>query len=601
MAEFLSPDVYIEEVQGQSGQIPTASTSTFAMAGYSPRGPEGKAYINGSFKEFSDRFGGFSTKSYNAYCAAAFYMNGGNRLAFVRQLHSDATYATGSFPGTWNVRGSGRGVWANNAEITLSGNPSFYDQATATYSRFDVVVELIDSTTGLLNVSETFEAVDLTDTESSDYITKILEANSEDVVFTEIAGGIPAELQPIPFANILIGTGTGSLTNFSGTLTTQAPLAETTVQVKVDGTLVATDDGEGNMIGVSGGPTISGLVDYTTGDLSVTISPAPLAGLAVTVDGLTKPDASVTIALAGGYDGGAVISSDVVGLNLQPLKQGIYALDDFDEQMAIALPDFAGDAATDLSLISYAALRRDAVALIQPPKGSSPQSASNYKRNTLKSVSSYAAMYYPWVRIPDSLNRNRPKTIPPCGHAAGRFAFTDITENVGKAPAGVIRGQLSYIIDLERALSKTERDTVSQAQINSIRSDAQVGTAIWGNRTLQVVGDFTDINVRRLFIFLEKSQYAGLLDIVFENVGPVTFSAVKARLDAYLENLFLGGVIGSGVPDKSQAFKVICDETNNTPATQQAKKIIIDEWIKPNIAAEFIYLRLQKTFDASQI
>lgn len=601
MAEFLSPDVYIEEVQGQSGQIPTPSTSTFAMAGYSPRGPEGKAYINGSFKEFTDRFGGFSSKSYNAYCAAAFYMNGGSRLAFVRQLHSDATYATGSFPGTRNVRASGRGVWADNAEITISGNPSFYDQATAAYAKFDVTVELIDVNTGLLAVSEKFEAVDLEDTESYDYITKVIEANSEDVVFTDTAGGVPAELQPATFADVLIGTGTGLLTQFSATLSAQKPLAETTIKVKVDGTLVATDDGMGNMTGVSGGPVISGTVTYDTGAIIVGIAPAPLAGLAVTVDGITKPADSVTVTLLGGTDGSSVISSDVTSLSLKPLKKGIYALDDLDEQMAIALPDYAGDSATDLALISYCESRRDAVALIQPPKGSSPQTAVNYKRNIVKSVSSYAGMYYPWVRIPDSLNKNRPKTIPPCGHAAGRFAFTDTTENVGKAPAGVIRGQLSYIIDLERSLSKTERDTVSQAQINSIRSDATVGTAIWGNKTLQVVGDFTDINVRRLFIFLEKSQYAGLLDIVFENVGPVTFGLVKSRLDAFLENLFLGGVIGSGAPDKSQAFKVLCDETNNTSATQQQKKIIVDEWVKPNIAAEFIYLRLQKTFDASQM
>ena len=67
MAEFLSPDVFDDEVQGKNGQIAADSTSTFALAGYSPRGPEGKAFIHNSFKEFTDRFGGFSSKSLNCY------------------------------------------------------------------------------------------------------------------------------------------------------------------------------------------------------------------------------------------------------------------------------------------------------------------------------------------------------------------------------------------------------------------------------------------------------------------------------------------------------------------------------------------------------
>jgi phage tail sheath protein FI len=181
------------------------------------------------------------------------------------------------------------------------------------------------------------------------------------------------------------------------------------------------------------------------------------------------------------------------------------------------------------------------------------------------------------------------------------MAYTDQNENVGKAPAGVIRGQLAFISGVERTLSKTEQGIVYQAQINPIRSDANVGTAIFGNKTLQVIGDFTEVNVRRLFIFLEKAQYVGLLDVLFENIGPVTFALIKTRLDSFLENLFLQGVIGSGVPSKDQAFKVVCDETNNPPSVQQQRRIVIDEFIKPNIAAEFIHLRLQRVFDASEV
>ncbi len=159
---------------------------------------------------------------------------------------------------------------------------------------------------------------------------------------------------------------------------------------------------------------------------------------------------------------------------------------------------------------------------------------------------------------------------------------------------------MQYIVGIERVLSKPERDTLYPAQINMIRSDASVGTAVWGNKTLQIVGDFTDVNIRRTFINLEKEQYQALLDIVFEDIGPATFTLVQTRLSLYLEDKFNLGVIGSGVPSKEQAFKVICDETNNTEASSLQKRIVIDEFIKPNIAAEFIHLRLQRVFDASQ-
>jgi hypothetical protein len=598
--EFLSAGVTTEEVQGKNGQVPIPSTSTFAIAGFSPRGPEGKAYHNGSLKEFVDRFGGFTSKSKNAHTAAAFFLNGGSDLVFVRELHSDATAATGSFAGTWDAKASGRGVWANGAEVTISGHPSFYDQATATYSKFDLTIELVDPDTGLLVTSEKFESLELTDAGDPDYLPNVVSAESEDVVMTANAGGVPAALQPATHNAISLGTGNGSIATFSTTLSF-LPVAEATVKVKVAGTTVAVDDGQGNLVAVPSGPAIAGTVDYATGALSVTITPAPANLAALTIDMIRKPAASVTVTLAGGSDGGAVIASDLVSVGLASSKRGIYALDDMDIQLSLALPDYAGDPVTDLAMIGYAAARGDVLVLIQPPAGCSAQAAVNYKRNVLKSTSSYAAMYWPWINVPDPLNRNRPKLIPPCGHVAGRLAYTDSKENVGKAAAGVIRGQLSFFTSLERTVSKAERDLVYPAQINPLRSDDQVGNAIWGNKTLQVVGDFTDVNVRRLFIFLEKAQTAGLIDIVFEDVGPVTFGLITARLDAFLENQFLGQVIGSGVPDKAQAYKIICDLTNNPAPVQQAKRIVIDEFVKPNIAAEFIHLRLQRVFDATQV
>jgi len=287
MSQFLSPGITVQEVQGRNGTIPAASTSAFALAGYSTRGPEGKAYTATNFLEFVRRFGSFSSKSLNTYAVAAYFLNGGNRVWFVRELHSDATVAQGVFTGTWSVQASGRGVWANGAVVTLSGNPNFFNLTTGEYSKFNLTVEVLNPTTQLLEVTETFEAVDLVNEEDPDYILKVLEFGSEDIVMSSIGGGIPAGLNPTPFTDELLGTGDGSTLLFSSSVSGQAPLLEGSLVFKVNGVEVGTDDGNGNIIDLSDTSSVSGTVDYLTGDISIFISPPVVSG-PITVDGMNK-------------------------------------------------------------------------------------------------------------------------------------------------------------------------------------------------------------------------------------------------------------------------------------------------------------------------
>lgn len=601
MPQFLSPDVYETEVQGKNVSVPPAGTSAFAMAGYSPRGPEDKALFCGSFADFNRQFGGFSKKSFNAYGAAAYFNNGGNQLWFVRKLHADAVAASAVLENL-SAKASGRGVWAEDGELTISGEPSFFDPLTATYSKFSLSVSIIDQITGLLNVEESYDYLVMDNEDDPNYILSIVNNQSNDVVLSAVSGvvGIPSALQPVAFLT-QIGVGDGSQQSFAGSVSGSTPVAAGIVTATVSGVAVAVDDGNGSFIQVSGGPSVSGTIDYASGAVALFIGVAPVIGAEVKIAGKKMPAASVTLTLSGGVDGSAVTAGDVVNVALQAHKQGLYALDDVDSQFSLALPDYVGDVATDLALITYAQNRGDVLAILSPAQGMTPQNAVNYRRLTLKSQSSYACMYYPWIKVADPLNNNYPKLMPPVAHAAGRMAFTDITENVGKAPAGIVRGQLNYMIGVERVLSKSERDLLYPAQINMIRSDASVGTALWGNKTLQIVGDFTDINIRRTFINLEKEQYTALLAYNFENIGPSEFSIITVALSLYLEGKYLTGVIGSGVTDMNQAFKVVCNETNNTQATQMQKMIIIDEYIKPNLSADIIWLRLQRVFDASQV
>ena len=598
--DVLSPDVISEEIQGQSGQIPLASTSGFALAGYSPRGPENKALVFSNFQQYVATFGSFTKNSLNAYAAAAYFYNGGNILIFVRCLHDDAAFATGTLGG-FTFQASGRGTWANGMVVSISGDPNQFNAVSGTYAAYNTTVSVINPTTGLLTLDETYDATDLVDENDPEFLGNLLTNESNDVDST--GSGIPAALLPTNQTDVVFASSVSGVNSYAGSVSgTGVPILPGSFFVSVSGVQLGKDNGSGGLI-ATGSSSVTGSVNYSTGAINFYVSPAPDGdGIPITADYIEEGAASVSVTLTGGLDGSEVIANDVVGAELLPLQQGIYALDLIsDTQFQLALPDYAGDPITDLQLITYAESREDIVVLIQPPSGVTPQTAVNYKRQVVNTVSTYAAYYYPWVKIPDPLNKSYPLLMPPCGHVAGRYAYNDAVANVGKAPAGVNRGQLQWITGIERVLSKGDRDLVYQAQINPIRSDAEVGNAIWGNKTCALSSsDFNNVNIRRLFIFLEITQTAGLLDMVFEDVGPTTWGIIVARLDSFLEQLFLAGTIGSGVTDKSQAYKVICNASNNPPAIQQQQLIIIDEYIKPNLAAEVILLRLQRVFDASQ-
>lgn len=598
--DFLSPDVISQEVQGQSGQIPLTSTSGFALAGYSPRGPENKPLVFSSFQTFVAMFGSFSNESFNAYAAAAYFQNGGNILIFVRCLHSDAAFATGTLAG-WTFQASGRGTWANGMVVSMAGDPNQFNAVSGTYAAFDVTVSVINPTTGLLTVDETYNGTDLVNVNDPEFLSNLLTNESNDVFST--GSGIPPALLPTQETDVVFASSVSGVNAYTGSVSgTGVPILPGSFFVSVSGVQVGEDNGNGGLV-PTGASSVTGSVNYTTGAVNFYISPAPAStGQPITADYILMGAPSVSVTLSGGLNGSEVTANDVVGAQLLPLQQGIYALNLIsDTQFQLGLPDYAGDPITDLQLITYAESREDIMVLLQPPSGVTPQTATNYKRQTVNTVSTYAAYYYPWVKIPDPLNNSYPLLMPPCGHVAGRYAYNDAVASVGKAPAGVNRGQLQWITGIERVLSKGDRDIVYQAQINPIRSDAEVGNAIWGNKTCALSSsDFDDVNIRRLFIYLRLTQTAGLLDMVFEDVGPTTWGIITARLDSFLEQLFINGVIGSGVTDKSQAYNVICNASNNPPAVQMAKMIIVDEYIKPNLAAEIILLRLQRVFDASQ-
>jgi phage tail sheath protein FI len=173
--------------------------------------------------------------------------------------------------------------------------------------------------------------------------------------------------------------------------------------------------------------------------------------------------------------------------------------------------------------------------------------------------------------------------IPLNGDVAGLCARTDQTNDAWFSPAGFNRGNVKNIIKLAYNPSKADRDILYPNGINPIVSFPGQGTVLYGDKTLLAKPSaFDRINVRRLFIVLEKAISRSAKFSLFEFNDAFTRSQFKNLITPYLRN-----VQGRrGITD----FLVVCDDTNNTPQVIDSNQFIGDIYIKPARSINFIQL-----------
>jgi phage tail sheath protein FI len=168
---------------------------------------------------------------------------------------------------------------------------------------------------------------------------------------------------------------------------------------------------------------------------------------------------------------------------------------------------------------------------------------------------------------------------------------------VGKAPGGTVDGALVFLLGLEADSTLGQRDLLYPFKINPLISGPQTGLAVWGVRTMSLQPEWKYINVRRLFMFLEKSVFNATHWIVFENNGNALWGKIKAQLTGFLLSLFNEGYFAGKRP--SEGFFIICDESNNTPQTIELGQVIIDIGVAANKPAEFVIFRFSQQTLAS--
>jgi phage tail sheath protein FI len=599
MPEYLSPGVYVEEVSFRAKFIEGVSTSTCGIVGQTSFGPvAGRPEVVTSFSEFVRRHGGWedvryidgtSRVNYTAHAVRAFFDNGGKRM-YVSRVFKPNTGAP--------VAGM------NDSGIALAGLPGSGASVGARYpgswgNRIRLRIDLMRK--GQMNV---------------------------------IAGG--TQLRGV-YDGAMVQTSAGTATDASALA---APTAGTVAFVKLDGGVfkLFTNYTDASPIGVY--PTSAYLVELQVAVFVGTaripdavypnLSPSPQARsyIASFLDPDQPGDATAIVAvtgvtaaspfallqyllggaglssetvLAGGNDGVVPAPADYQGDDIdEQFPTGLVALSTRDDIALILASDAVGyagvpsDHQTIVSdVISHCESLRYRFAIVDPPPGQTSGQVLGFRS---KFDTSYAGLYYPWIKITDPREGKDGKLllVPPSGFVAGICARTDIRRGVHKAPANeTVLGAFDFEINVRKGV----QDVLNPRGVNCLRFFEQGGFRVWGARTMSSDPEWRYVNVRRLFIFIEHSIDRGTQWVVFEPNNQATWQNVTSTIEAFLLDVFKSGALLGAKPE--EAFFVRCDRTTMTQNDLDNGRLICLIGVAPAFPAEFVIFRIgQFTADA---
>jgi uncharacterized protein len=290
------------------------------------------------------------------------------------------------------------------------------------------------------------------------------------------------------------------------------------------------------------------------------------------------------------YGGGAKFYDAITGTtNLQ----GIDA-DDYDDMISlmanqddyrfnvITAPGLnLTDNTTQLTTLANTIQSRgDAIAVLDPVAYNSSIGQTTTAASAINN--SYAATYWPWLQTIDP-GTGQLVWVPAATMIPAVYAFTDSVSEPWFAPAGINRGGLDTVVRAERKLSQTNRNDLYVGNVNPIATFPGTGVVVYGQKTLQKRASALDrVNVRRLLIALKSyiSQVAN--NLVFEQNTIATRNQFLSQVNPYLESVQQRQGL--------YAFRVIMDDSNNTPDVIDRNQLIGQIYLQPTKTAEFIYL-----------
>jgi phage tail sheath protein FI len=331
-----------------------------------------------------------------------------------------------------------------------------------------------------------------------------------------------------------------------------------------------------------------------------------LSGLAVPLPPPVPPTSDYPAKLVNAQTQSPIPSTQIVlgsvdvpdALGLADYSAALNLLLDVEDVNIVCIPDAASHP-TDSIEIQQAMINhcldpstRDRVAILdsQPgvPPGPGIPSVTD-QRNQVQSENGFAALYYPWLALPDlspTADDTRRINVPPCGHIAGIYAQVDAAVGPHKAPANV---QVAGVVSLERILSDRQQGPLNIAGINVLRIFPGSGAVtVWGARTTvdPAITDWVQMSTRRSLISIEQSIKQALMSSVFLPNNPSLWGALTREIEEFLTRVWqTGALFGTKAAD---AFYVRIDAGNNPPSLQAQGQLNIEIGVRPSYAVEFI-------------
>ena len=302
------------------------------------------------------------------------------------------------------------------------------------------------------------------------------------------------------------------------------------------------------------------------------------------------------IQLAGGLDGTEPDSNAYAGeIDEVNGSSGFAAFEDNEDIAIVLAPAAAADAARHQSIVvemqKHCRKMRYRVGIVDARDGMSVSEVRDFRSQF---DDSRLALYYPWVIAADPSGLRSTISVPPSGFVAGVYANTDVQRGVHKAPANeIVVGALGFAQDINRF----QQELLNPEGINCLRSFPGRGHRVWGGRTLTSDPEWKYVNVRRYFLYLERSIEKSTQWVVFEPNGERLWANVRTTVEDFLYNeWFNGRLLG---PTAKVAYFVRCDRSTMTQNDLDNGRLVCEIGVAPLTPAEFVIFRIgQKTADA---
>ena len=538
MAFQLSPGVNVSEID-LTTIVPSVATSIGAFAGKFAWGPVGEIITVSDEVRLVDRFGSPNSNNYEYWFSAANFLAYSNNLKVVRAYGADTYTATAN--GSPNVIIKNDDDWEDN----WSGGANTYGEFAARYP-------------GALGNSLKVSVADANTYSSWTYASQFTDTPGTST-YVSNAGGSLDEM------HIIVLDEDGLITGTQGTVLEKYGFVSKAGDAKDDS---GNTNYYKNVIGNK-----SRYIHWMSHHANGTNWGSDASG--VTFANLS---ANVTVSLAAGADG-TVSTANVVT-----------AYDKFDNADAVDVNlviSGPADQTIAADLITMAETRKDCVVFLSPEKadvvdnaGSEVTDIKAY-RNTLTS-SSYAVIDSNWKYQYDKYN-DVYRWVPCNADVAGLAARTDLERDPWFSPAGPNRGIMRNTLKLAWNPTKTNRDDLYVKGVNPVVTFQGEGTQLFGDKTmLSKPSAFDRINVRRLFIILEKAIARAARFSLFEFNDQFTRAQFVNLVEPYLRDI----QGRRGITD----FRVVCDESNNTGEVIDRNEFIGDIYIKPARSINFIQL-----------